>query len=39
MKEWNMRHSDLYIEEMDAVDDENICNTLAPSHEGIFLLL
>ena len=32
-KEWNTRHSDLYMEEMDAVDDENICNALA-SHKG-----
>ena len=35
-KEWNTRHSDLYMEEMDAVDDENICNALA-SHKGSVL--
>ena len=32
-KEWNTHHSDLY-QEMDAVDDENICNALASSHKG-----
>jgi len=26
------------MEEMDAVDDENICNVLASSHKGIKLL-
>ena len=32
-KKWNTCHSDL-CQEMDAVDDENICNALA-SHKGL----
>lgn len=36
-KEWTTCHitSNLYMKELDAVDDEIICNALASSHKGI----